>query len=136
MLMLELRNLENEEIISEFKSKISEKDRLNYEDLLETKLSFQNSISFLPEAFEPETQSYWDKINKLVIVFSLIAIIPLLFVFVYIIVRFVFKKCKGPARIQDISQMYRYNTWIIFFISAGATLGLMITITVYSEKSK
>lgn len=123
-------------IISEFYSKVSLKDRLKYEELLETKTSFQNSISFLPKAFQPESQQYWDKNNKLIVVFALIALIPLLFIFVYFIVRFVFKKCQEPEKISDITKWYRYNTWIIFVIATGATLGLMIAITAYSEKSK
>ncbi|MCQ2815776.1 MAG: hypothetical protein MJ252_00770 [archaeon] len=72
----------------------------------------------------------------MILFFALIAIIPLLFVFVYFIVRFVFKKCKGPAKIREISKCYRYNTWILMGFASAAVLGLMITITVFSQKSR
>lgn len=136
---LQIRKLDligEEEVRPSISSKLSDKERKKYEDVLDTKISFSKSISFMPKSFEPELKSYWDKNNKLIVVFSLIALIPLLFVFVYFVVRFVFKKCKGPTKIRDVSRAYRYYTWILFIVSSICTIALMITITTFSEKTK
>ncbi|MCQ2815775.1 MAG: hypothetical protein MJ252_00765 [archaeon] len=45
--------------VTSFQSLVSHDELVEYEELLDTKLAFQKSIDFLPDAFEPDQQSYW-----------------------------------------------------------------------------
>ena len=104
-----------------YESKLSQSEREKYEDIVELKRSFSNTMSYIPQSFSPEDDDYWDGLNYLLIVFVIIAIFPIIFIIFYIFMRFVLKKCTGPKKISQANKTYRNITWLIMIISTIVT---------------
>lgn len=96
-----------------WKSLISYEDRKYYENLLLIKKSFQVSLPFLPQEFHPESKTYFDQINSILIGFLIVSGVITSLVFFYLVMRFCCNKCIGPIKSSQITKSYRNITWIL-----------------------
>lgn len=135
---ISLRSLSSLSSSSEgkWKSSLTEKQRLEYEEMIALKDSFAASLSFLPSAFGPEDPNYWRSLRKIVITFAAISAFPILFIIFYLVVRFILKKCRGPTKVSQVTRNYRNCTWIIVGVGVLSFLSVHTTILVYSVMAK
>ena len=117
-----------------YESKLSEEERKPYQEIVYLKRSFSSTMSYIPQSFTPEKEEYWEGLNYLLLIFIIIAIFPIIFIIFYIIVRFIFKKCTGPAKISQVNKLYRNLTWAIMIISTLVTAILFAIVLVKSIK--
>ena len=117
---------------SNMKSKLSLKEKEKYEKFLIQEKSFKKSLNFLSINFEPESNEYWNSLNKLIIKFFIVSIFTLSFIIFYLIVRFIFNKCQKPNK---ISRFYRNFTWIFLIFSIISVFIIFTIIIVNSIKS-
>ena len=111
-----------------FESFLTDAERVDYEEKVTLKRGFAQTMSYVPQSFSPERESYWADLRFLVIIFVLIAIIPTACIIVYIILRFVCKKCVGPQKISKVNKNYRNFTWAMMIISSLAVTVLFAII--------
>lgn len=137
--MESIRVLEENSGDEMFKTHLSEEERQNYESMLSLKRSFAGTMSYIPQAFNPEKEKYWDDLQYLVVVFAIIAIFPFLFILFYLITRFVrnaiaAKKGKDLYKISDINKNYRNISWVMLLLSSAAVIVLFSIIFSKSVK--
>lgn len=120
----------------QFTSKLSFKQRKEYEQLMSLTKSFALSLKFLPQIFEPEKESYFEALNWLIKIFVFISLFPLALLLFYILMRFVFKKCRGPEKAKEITPLYKLTTWILLAVGVIGMLVLSIFILDASKKAK
>ena len=111
-----------------FESSLTESERAPYEEKVQLKRGFAQTMSYVPQSFSPEKNSYWSDLRFLVIIFILIAIIPTTCIIVYIILRFICHKCTGPEKISKVNKNYRNFTWAMMIISSIAVTVLFAII--------
>lgn len=114
-------------------SKLSQEDREAYEEMIKLKRSFSSTTSYIPQNFTPEKSNYWEKLDFLVFVFVIIAILPFLIISFYLLLRFGCKKCRGPKKLKQVSKVYRNLTWFIMIACTIVTLVLFSIILGKSE---
>lgn len=123
-----------EEEESLLKSNLKPEERASYEEMVGLKRSFSTTMSYVPQSFSPERESYWDDLQMLINIFIFIAIIPAFCVIFYIVMRFIFKKCVGPQKISKVNKNYRNLTWALMIVSSAAVAVLFTIILVKSSK--
>ena len=109
---------------SSYENTLTQEERESYEEIIQLKRSFSSGLSYIPQSFSPEKETYWEELNYFLIVFIIIAIFPIAFILFYLFMRFVLKKCTGPRKIKQVTKNYRNITWIIMVISSVTTLVL------------
>lgn len=107
-----------------------------YEQLLALTKSFALSLKFLPKIFEPEKESYFESLNQLLLIFVYVSLFPIGLLLIYILMRFVFNKCKGPSKAKEITPIYKAITWVLLAIGVIGVLILSIFILIASGKVK
>ena len=123
---------ENEESSSE-KSQISQEEREAYEEIIKLKRSFSSTMSYIPQNFTPEKPKYWEELDFLLIIFVVIALFPFIFICLYLMLRFVCKKCTGPKKLKQVTKIYRNVTW---FIMITFTIISLILFSIVLSKSQ
>ena len=111
-----------------FESSLTESERAPYEEKVQLKRGFAQTMSYVPQSFSPERESYWSDLRFLVIIFVLIAIIPTACIIVYIVLRFFCHKCTGPEKISKVNKNYRNFTWAMMILSSIAVTVLFAII--------
>ena len=112
---------------NKYDSIITNEERVNYEKMIELKQSFTASLNSVSASFTPEKQSYWDGLNHIIFVFFMLSLFPIAFIIIYLLLRFLFKKCSGPKEESDITRFYRNSTWVLIILSA-ITIFILFTI--------
>lgn len=120
-------SLKNNSNNSRYQSKITKEEREKYEQIIDLKKSFSASMSLDSENFCPEKESYFSRLNHITFIFFIIALFPLIFIIIYLILRFLLKKCTGPKKSSDINRFYRNSTWVL---SVLLTLTIFILFTI------
>lgn len=115
-------------------SKLKPEEKEPYERMVGLKRSFSTTMSYVPQSFSPERQSYWDDLDFLFRIFIFIAIVPAFCVIFYIVMRFIFKKCVGPQKVAKVNKNYRNLTWALMILSSAAVTILFIIILSKSTK--
>ena len=119
-----------------YENTLTKEERTPYEEKIVLKRSFSSTMSYIPQSFSPEKEKYWKDLNSLLIVFTIIAIFPTVFIIFYFIMRFGFKKCAGPKKIKQVTKIYRNSTWIVMIVSSLAILVLFSIVLDKSTKVK
>ena len=119
---------------STYESSLSPEERNAYEEIIKLKRSFSTTMSYIPQNFTPEKPKYWEELDYLVIVFIIIAFIPLIVICIYLILRFVCKKCAGPKKLKQVTKIYRNITWLIM-ISFSITTLILFSIILSKSQS-
>ena len=119
-----------------YENTLTKEERTPYEEKIVLKRSFSSTMSYIPQSFSPEKEKYWKDLNSLLIVFTIIAIFPTVFIIFYFIMRFGFKKCAGPKKIKQVTKIYRNSTWIVMIVSSIAILVLFSIVLDKSTKVK
>lgn len=94
-------------------SNLTTDERQQYESMLDMKNSFKISLTFLPKSFRPDDLQYKINIQKVIGIFLGFAIVTILLIFIFMILRFCFKKCVGPVKSSQVTRAYRNITWLI-----------------------
>ncbi len=94
-------------------SNLTTDERQQYESMLDMKNSFKISLTFLPKSFRPDDLQYKINIQKVIGIFLGFAIVTILLIFIFMILRFCFKKCVGPVKSSQVTIAYRNITWLI-----------------------
>ena len=110
-----------------YKSNITNEERINYEKMIDLKQSFTASLDSVSFTFTPEKQSYWNGLNHIIYVFFIISLFPIAIIIIYLLLRFLFKKCSGPTKESDITRFYRNSTWVLMILTT-ITLFILFTI--------
>ena len=119
---------------SSYENTLTKEERTPYEEKVVLKRSFSSTMSYIPQSFSPEKEKYWKDLNSLLVVFTIIAIFPTVFIIFYFVMRFCFKKCAGPKKIKQVTKIYRNSTWIVMIVSSVATLVLFSIVLDKSTK--
>ena len=119
---------------SSYENTLTKEERTPYEEKVVLKRSFSSTMSYIPQSFSPEKEKYWKDLNSLLIVFTIIAIFPTVFIIFYLVMRFYFKKCAGPKKLKQVTKIYRNSTWIVMIVSSIATLVLFSIVLDKSTK--
>ena len=119
---------------NKYKSDLSQEDREKYESMIDLKKSFSASMD-LVQSFCPEKDNYWSSLNHVTLVFFLVSLIPIIFIIIYLLLRFVAKKFTGPRKASDITRLYRNSTWVLMVISSITLFILFTIILAYSVKT-
>ena len=119
---------------SSYENTLTKEERTPYEEKVVLKRSFSSTMSYIPQSFSPEKEKYWKDLNSLLVIFTIIAIFPTVFIIFYFVMRFCFKKCAGPKKIKQVTKMYRNSTWIVMIVSSLATLVLFSIVLDKSTK--
>lgn len=119
---------------NKYKSNLTNEEREQYEEMIDLKQSFSASLDSVSVSFSPEKQSYWDGLNHITLVFFLLSLFPIAIIIIYLLLRFLCKKCSGPRKATDITRFYRNSTWVFMIISTIALFVLYTIILVYSVK--
>ena len=119
---------------SYFESTLTAEERASYEEMVSMKRSFSTTMSYVPQSFSPEKESYWHDLNVLVTIFFCIAILPFVCIIIYLVMRFVCKKCVGPQKLAKVNKLYRNITWVLMIFSSIAVTILCTIIVVKSVK--
>ena len=119
-ILISLSELED----TSYESTLTKEERTPYEEKVVLKRSFASTMSYIPQSFSPEKEKYWKDLNSLLVVFTIIAIFPTVFIIFYFVMRFHFKKCAGPKKIKQVTKFYRNSTWVIMIVSSIAILVL------------
>ena len=109
---------------SSYENTLTKEERTPYEEKVVLKRSFASTMSYIPQSFSPEKEKYWKDLNYLLVVFTIIAIFPTVFIIFYFVMRFHFKKCAGPKKIKQVTKFYRNSTWVVMIVSSIAILVL------------
>ena len=118
-----------------YESLISQEDREKYEQIIDLKKSFSASMDLDSENFCPEKENYFSSLNHITFIFFIISLFPLAFIIIYLILRFLLKKCAGPKKATDINRFYRNSTWVLSVILTLVIFILFTIILVYSVKT-
>lgn len=118
-----------------YQSKLTQSEREEYENEIDLKRSFSAALDKVYDSFSPEKQGYWDGLNYITFMFFIIALFPIVLIFVYLILRFLCKKCSGPRKATDITRFKRNCTWATLIISTLGAFILFTIILVYSVKT-
>ena len=124
----------SEEEVSLFESTLTPEERTSYEEMVSMKRSFSTTMSYVPQSFSPEKESYWSDLNVLVAIFFYIATLPFICIIIYLIMRFVCNKCVGPQKLAKVNKLYRNITWVLMIFSSVAVTILCTIIIVKSVK--
>ena len=81
--------------------------------MIDLKESLKRSIEELPKTFRIQESEYFIKIAVITKGFTILAIIILVFLVIYLFLRFYSKKCVGPIKISHITKGYKNFTWIL-----------------------
>ena len=119
---------------SSYENTLTKEERTPYEEKVVLKRSFSSTMSYIPQSFSPEKEKYWKDLNSLLIVFTIIAIFPTVFIIFYLVMRFYFKKCAGPKKLKQVTKIYRNSTWIVMIVSSISTLVLFSIVLDKSTK--
>ena len=119
---------------SYFESNLTPDERAGYEEMVTLKRSFSTTMSYVPQSFSPEKESYWHDLNVLVLIFILIAIVPFVCMIIYLILRFGCNKCVGPQKLSKVNKVYRNLTWALMILSSVAVTVLFLIIIIKSIK--
>ena len=65
---------------SSYENTLTKEERTPYEEKVVLKRSFSSTMSYIPQSFSPEKEKYWKDLNSLLVVFTIIAIFPTVFV--------------------------------------------------------
>ena len=117
---------------SSYENTLTKEERTPYEEKVVLKRSFSSTMSYIPQSFSPEKEKYWKDLNSLLVVFTIIAIFPTVFIIFYFVMRFCFKKCAGPKKIKQVTKIYRNSTWIIMIVSS---LAILVLFSIVLDKS-
>ena len=117
----------NNNINSRYQSNISQEDREKYEQIIDLKKSFSASMDLDSENFCPEKENYFSRLNHVTLIFFLFSLFPLILIILYLILRFLLKKCTGPKKSTEINRFYRNSTWVLSIV---LTLTLFILFTI------
>ena len=121
---------------SSYENTLTQEERNSYEEIIKLKRSFSSTMSYIPQSFSPEKETYMEQLNYLLIVFVIIAVFPIVFIIFYLFMRFVLKKCTGPRKLKQVTKVYRNVTWIIISVSSLLTLVLFSIVLNKSIKVK
>lgn len=117
-----------------YESKLTNKQRENYEEMIDIKRSFSASMDDVYDSFSPEKDDYWKGLNSITFLFFTFALILIIVIIIYLILRFCFKKCSGPRKATDISRCYRNSAWVFMILSSITVFILFTIILSYSVK--
>jgi uncharacterized membrane protein len=117
-----------------YESRLTEDEREDYEDKIDLKREFTSSISKVYDSFSPEKDGYWEGLDHITLLFFYISLIPIGFIFLYLILRFIFNKCSGPSKPEEITRFYRNSTWTLIVVSSIILFVLFTIILVLSVK--
>ena len=117
---------------SSYENTLTKEERTPYEEKVALKRSFSSTMSYIPQSFSPEKETYWKDLNSLLIVFTIIAIFPTVFIIFYLVMRFYFKKCAGPKKLKQVTKFYRNSTWIVTIVSS---IAILILFSIVLDKS-
>ena len=77
---------------NKYKSNLSEKERENYEQMINLKRSFSSSMDKVYNSFNPEKAGYWEGLNSVTFLFFTFSLILIIVIILYLILRFFFNK--------------------------------------------
>ena len=117
---------------NKYKSNLSEKERENYEQMIDLKRSFSSSMDKVYNSFSPEKEGYWQGLNSVTFLFFSFSLILIIVIIIYLVLRFFFKKCSGPRKATDISRCYRNSAWVFMILSSITVFILFTIILAYS----
>lgn len=118
-----------------FKSSLTQEEREKYEEEIDLKRSFSATMEKVYNSFSPEKEDYWKGLDYITFLFFLISLIPIGFIVIYLILRFLCKKFTGPRKVTDITRFKRNCTWVLMIISNIFIFILFTIILVYSVKT-
>ena len=118
-----------------YQSSLTQGEREEYENEIDLKRSFSAALDKVYDSFSPEKEGYWDGLNYITFMFFIIALFPIVLIFIYLILRFLCKKCSGPRKATDITRFKRNCTWVTLIISTLVVFILFTIILVYSVKT-
>jgi hypothetical protein len=129
---------DNEIIINNYISKLSEEDRDNYYYWTGLRNSFyysedSNQLEKLVKYFTPEDDNYYQHLFRFSTPGFICAGCVIVIFILYIVKRFVLKGCKGPKII-----VRSYNIATIIYLAIGFLIGVIfLSLTIYNAaKSK
>jgi hypothetical protein len=104
--------------------------------MIDLKNSFKRSITSLPRTFRIEDPDYLPGIGQVALAFTIFSCIVLIFVILYVFLRFTCNKCVGPTKLSQITKSYRNITWFLVIVSFLGLIANYSTIIAYSVKMK
>ena len=133
-----LKSLKDISLVStndnKFISKLSNEEREKYEEMIDSKRAFSASMDKVYKSFSPEREGYWNGLNSVTLLFFYISLVIIVAIIFYLLLRFLFKKCKGPKNATDITRCYRNTSWVLMGISTVTVIVLFSIILSYSVK--
>ena len=138
LINLGLKSIKDISLVStndnKFISKLSNEEREKYEEMIDSKRAFSASMDKVYKSFSPEREGYWNGLNSVTLLFFYISLVIIVAIIFYLLLRFLFKKCKGPKNATDITRCYRNTSWVLMGISTVTVIVLFSIILSYSVK--
>jgi hypothetical protein len=76
--------------------------------------AFATGMPNIPKIFQPESPTYLKNVFYIQLDFFYFMAAVGILIFIYLVLRFCFKKCVGPIKMSKVTRSYKNFTWVLF----------------------